>query len=1136
MAHQEPISPQPTDDLMSRTPKVFQKAPAGSEVGPDAPVATAADAPFADGVVPTFSDQSYQPSPEPSQSDQQFAIHAEEVAEENEEGPSAAETVGAAFQQENEEGPSAAEIVGAAFQQENATLRLLDHYTRKEFPVDDDFDFEATVKSPEIAARLKALPDVAIEDLGESLSQDHLLYLLGRVEDDWGREQLLQRAGAGGLGARILAAVIDPVDIAASMLTLGATKFYTLGKIGTAAAVGTSAAAGAVAAEGVLAGTSPFRDGSDVAFAGMTALALGAPIGYLMGGDAVSKLARDAYNDARLGVVDKNYTEGGVDKNYTEGGVGLFARHDPMHLARSAEARANELALEGFAPKELAYHTKLWSGQEIPTYTNILHGSPDAITNSTSHRVLETGVPLADTLQKKSITAEGRANQIHRTQATQMYRAIDYEFKSWAKEHGYGKLRRIFGTEAGAAFREDIGRAVKGEPGVSPQAARAASTVREVLAEQLNLMKKAGVKGADEVEFNPNYLPRVHKAGAWREAVDEFGEENIVRLFREGFQQGDESLDYEVAQKLSELYVRSVTRRSFNIDVGAAHGFDLEDTTALRDWFGDEADELIDALEAFNARNANPDGSKIKNLKRRAQFSENVGLDILTKSGDTKFLKMSDLMENDVGKVVDLYLRSTAGWIGLAKQANIKSKADLEAAIKGIRSRGADSGRHAQSQKEADAFDEVTKLITGQTLEADPDSLFNQVGRQARAYNFARVGGGFGWAQLAEIGPIIGNATFKEFFRAMPDFRKLFQTGRDGQLTDALARELDWMVGAGTDFVRNPAIAHFDEFGSGFGSTGLGKVMGAIDAPLQTAGRMTSVLAGMAPVNAWLQRMAARTSAFRMASLAKKYESHKDLPESLKRRFSDMGIDAFDLDEIWKNMRLHATFKGKKLTSLQTEKWDSRALDAWKMGMHRQMRRVVQENDIGNSFSFMHKEWGKIFTQFQSFMINAFNKQTLHGIAFRDQEVATAWLMSMFVGGLSYAAQSSLNYAAEPEELAKRLEPSMIARAAFMRAGWASILPMAIDSGLGMTGQDKLFEHARSSGMGTGPLEGNPTYAGARDMVNLAKLPGRLLLDDDYEFSQSDARQLARVTAFANVTGVRNVISLLSNDLPKVSQ
>lgn len=1006
------------------------------------------------------------------------------------------------------------DALGASFHTDNAAVRAFDWLAEKSgFKYDPEFDFESALAQPEVQQRLAAMPPEAVEGLEGSLNADHFVFLLDKTEKQWADEQLASSA----ISARLLAAIADPVDLAVSAATGGLGAVAKLGTLGRVAAVGGSAAAGAVAAEGLLAGTSPFRSTADVAFAGISAFALGGSLGAISAhaDRALDGLAVEAARAVREGA------------SIAEGGANLFNRFDRMTLAPNSEKFVDEL-VDGEAP-ELVVNTRL------PTFSNTLHGSDDADTRSIAFKIFETGVPVKGTKlgKVKGYTAEGRANSIHRSQAVRMYRKVDHEFKSWAKERGYGTLRRTFGHQAGREFREEVGRAVKGEPGVSKQAAAAAVEVRKVLADQLSLMQAAGVKGAGSIEPNPNYLPRVHHPANWRAAADEFGDEGLERLFREAFQRADPEMPIDIARKLAKGYVKSVTRQQFNLDVNLVHGIPTDDFDALRHWFDeDEAQEIIEALEAFKARQATSEG-KIKNLKQRAVFDENVALPMLTKNGDTKLLRISDLMENDIGKVVDRYLQVTSGWIGLAKEAGITSRADVNKVINGIRSKGTSRPR---AEVEARRMEEVIKLVSGQHLEHDPYSMGVQVGRQVRAYNFARVGGGFGWAQLAEIGNILGNSTFKHFLRALPDMRKMMERGADGNLADDLAAELDFALGAGTDFIRNPVISGFDEFGLGFDpSSAVGRGMQAIDGTLQSAGRITAALSGMAPVNAWLQRIASRSSSYRLAELASKYDDASKLPKSLKARYADMGWSVADANRIFKSIREHASWDGKKLASFNFEAWDSKVFDTWRMGMHRQLRRVVQENDIGNSFPFMHRELGKILTQFQSFVINAINKQTIHGAYFADVETFTAWSMAMFAGGLAYTAQSALNYASEPAELRKRLSTERIATAAFMRAGWASLLPQVTDTMLGIAGQDKLFGHARSSGLGTGPLEGNPTYSLIRDIGNIVQTPGHLLFDDNYNLSQTDIRRLQRSAAFGNVTGVRNAFSLLSQDLPSRS-
>lgn len=115
----------------------------------------------------------------------------------------------------------------------------------------------------------------------------------------------------------------------------------------------------------------------------------------------------------------------------------------------------------------------------------------------------------------------------------------------------------------------------------------------------------------------------------------------------------------------------------------------------------------------------------------------------------------------------------------------------------------------------------------------------------------------------------------------------------------------------------------------------------------------------------------------------------------------------------------------------------------------------------------------------------------------------------------------------------KYLTPWELGKAGFQRAGWSSIIPMTVDTGLGMAGQPGMF-NARTTGQTSDLLFGNPTMS---FMDNLSKGLGGTInsLADGRSPSQAEIRQLVGLAPFSNLLPITAGLSYLIQDLPERS-
>jgi hypothetical protein len=977
-------------------------------------------------------------------------------------------------------------------------------------------------QQPSIKERLDALPEPEAvgELLGTANSAEHAAALLARMEQEWEREQIANQH----ITARLAANLVDPVDfaVAAAIPALGVAGKLSKGMSAVRGAVAAGTANAAI--EGVAAQQSPFRDANDVALAALVGITLGAPLGAL-GGGLDRSLGEAAENAARSAGAAQRVVDEVQDGRISE----------PL-AARSAK-QVNAALDEAADAPEFSYE-RIQKVQQ--NFIGRLFFSPSDTVRRFASRMLEGG-HLKDRGAVRSQTAEGRAIFINREFRNNMMKSTRADFHAWAKERGNGWLGREFAIKPSEDFYSEVGRALRNDAqGVSPQAQAAASKIRPQLDSMYELAREAGVKGFDKDPLD-NFFPRMHNRDKWLRAMDEYGEDNLAGWFRENILNTIDDLPVEVAERIARGYVKTISRASNGMDQSLIHGLPLEDMDRLRellDNVGDEgglSDSIVDLVEGWRAKRNAASGT-VKHAKRRLDLDEGMRIPVRRRDGSDGSLALSDLLDNDARRVLFRYSQVMSGHIGLARHAGIKSRADLEALKKTVLDEANQAGgkRRVEATDEVQALDDAYKRVTGTSLEDDPFSTGSRLSRFGLSAAYVQYGGSFGVAQIPELGNIVGFATIGGFLKHLPDYRNLLSRSADGSLKNDLAETMDQLFAPGTDFIRNPALTSFGDVGEGFGShDAMGRFLSAADRPLQSGARMTAALSLMAPINAWLQRAAGIQWASRLSDFA---TGTAKMGTAQRARLAAAGLDDAMLDRVFKSLKESAIYKGKRLRDIDVSKWaDKDALDAFRMSGLREIRKIIQENNIGNTAAALEKPIGRVLTTFMSFMLNSINDQLLRGVHHRDIETFVSWTSAMFFASLAYTGQAVVDNANNPELLKKRLEPEAIAKAAFARAGFAAVMVPVIDNGLWAGGFEPWFSHARTSGLGTTLITSNPSVVLAQDALTLARTPFALL-HDDYSLSQEDTQRVYRTMPFHRILAIRNAYAALEADLPRRSR
>jgi hypothetical protein len=250
------------------------------------------------------------------------------------------------------------------------------------------------------------------------------------------------------------------------------------------------------------------------------------------------------------------------------------------------------------------------------------------------------------------------------------------------------------------------------------------------------------------------------------------------------------------------------------------------------------------------------------------------------------------------------------------------------------------------------------------------------------------------------------------------------------------------------------------------------------------------------------------------------------------------------LERMFTQMRAHAVTVegglGKTVKRMNLAGWaDQEAASHFVEALNRVSTRLVQQNDIGQATTWMTKPMARIFTQFRTFSIHAYEKQLLHGIRNFDPETMASWSSAILLAGLTYVGQTHVNAIGrsdKEEYLEKRLTYEAIGASAFQRAGFASLAPAARDSIMYPLGGDPIFGFGRTSGQPANILTGAASVGFVTQAAQAIRGTSLSIFDSNYDFSQQDARRLEGIGPFSTAMGLRQTYNLLNSPLPETSR
>jgi hypothetical protein len=950
-----------------------------------------------------------------------------------------------------------------------------------------------------------------------------------------------------GLLGNAAAGLLDPSMFAIGAASGGLGYSATAGRLANAVRASIVAGGTNVASEALSSQYNPEIDTEHLVTAGAFGFAMGGAFGFRAG-----ELADLASRTTRI-VKGVDSTEARTSAGNTADSMGA-ARVDGSTVstldgpAVGTPAFEQKITDEAYADTTRAAFTGSGTGAPkwMPKWlaestlrrdlAGRLRGSKAAELRSESSKLVRDSVGNTDRNAAVKFTASEESELMDRTIHGAYRKGVESE---WAK---FSAANGIRGDEARASFNESIGYHIRGvAQDMSPEVEATAKHAAAAFKAMNDELRAAGVPGFEQEFTNGAYLPRIFSAKGYTDLNGNKGlsfdnlRDNLVKpamrsAWMKNLKDG-EAMNEDLLHAVSEAWLK----RGYDKAMGGAgdlHGaLGHADASSVRELLQEAGVEAhrIDALVGKLEKDAAGKAMHAR-AKSRIDMDESFGATLTDELGNTHEVHLADLLENNVDKLVPDYIREMSGWASLKKHAGIGTQAELDKYKAFLLKKSRDAGDSDQTR----ALDIVFNSILGKSTSDAPHSAWTRGSRLIRSQNFMTTMGQVGFTMVEGVGSVLGAVGFRNALKAAPAAANMVKKMRMGNFDHEEAAWLADITGMGTDFVRNQPYLRLDAVGESVwnNKTAVGRVLNKTDQGLQYAQRYMSVVSGIAPMAQWLQGFAGVGIAGRLVQLANK----DGISASMVRRLRAGGLDAKD------QATLFGKLKGMTSVHEIAKQWGSWSSDEKRLMalfVQRNAKRTIGEGGVGDSVQLMHSATGRIFTQFRTFMTNSYTSVLLHGLHMRDWQTAQMWAGSTLFAGVGMAARNYINTVGDQEKRDKLMTWDTLSKQAFQQSSYSSILPFMIDTvahDLGVKkalgGDDTpVFAYGRSTGLDSG-VQGIPTLATGRALWGLPRL-AVTALDPHANVTQKQAKDALSLLWFQNVTGVRNGLSWMAQQLPK---
>lgn len=327
---------------------------------------------------------------------------------------------------------------------------------------------------------------------------------------------------------------------------------------------------------------------------------------------------------------------------------------------------------------------------------------------------------------------------------------------------------------------------------------------------------------------------------------------------------------------------------------------------------------------------------------------------------------------------------------------------------------------------------------------------------------------------------------WKAALQAVPTLRALRRDIATGKAPDDLLDHLENTIGgAGADYVARLNFSAKDDWVRHNGDTAFNRKLDAVDNGLRKVAKGVLDYTGMTPLMIQQKRIHA-------IALVNHWVNHANGAASkllTDDRLAWMGMSREQANGVLADLKKYSTPRkgafgpSHKLDFGAWVKDSPENYSRFMTAMHRESRRVIQENDLSSMIPLMGTTLGKAMFQFMAFTMHGWNKSMLFAANHRDWATLSTVLHGGFLASLTYMGRTMLDSMGMNEEnrqkfLDQRMAPGQIVANSFGKISQASLLPNLYDT----VSPYPLFSGMRTTS-DLSSFVSNPTYQDRKSVV-----------------------------------------------------
>lgn len=728
--------------------------------------------------------------------------------------------------------------------------------------------------------------------------------------------------------------------------------------------------------------------------------------------------------------------------------------------------------------------------------------------------ILENGAGLGGREKTAAILKDRYEKQLLKTVMPQYVTS----YRAWAKAQGINpfNLKKYYGTgktRFDSLLREELElRRLAGSdtPITSDRAIKdIADAWQKGTDAALDLMKRTGVRGADDIERQPGYVPLKwlgNKIRRLSPSTRDAYRGDLARNYTKTM-----GISIEDANLIASAVFQRAMKGSLQLDTNPAALLTGDARAELRAML-EETGANPGQLEALFKRIDNRTGDRGKYARLRSRNAVDL-------TQVTEGRRLMDLVDNEMDVLGSRYFIETAGRSALARKG-ITSDADWDTLARTVLQDMTAKDPKIEAKEIADRLESIRSQMLGRPV---GEGINKNVRRLMDLATLSMLGQ-VGFAQLAELGTITGQLGMRTMLEEIPNLKRFLREARINEVDPDLIDEIESLTGLVDEHILyRPGVRLEDAAGEDM------SWMEKLDKGFAAGHDMLGYASGMNHIKRFEQRLATKALASKVARLAQGKTVGRLTPE----RLADIGWEDKTLTSIKDHINRHATFDAKgKLQRLNMEQWtDPNVVEDFALGLNRFAHQVVQRPLIGETTGWMHRTLGALFSQFRHFPLVAMEKQLARNVMHQDMATFSTVTYGLAWSGVAYIAKQVANAPGQEDGwLEDRLTAERIAKGAVQYSGMAALIPDGISvlAYAGIVPSEWAFNAGRTGGhkQSSLSLQVVPALGAAEDLFNTATAPTRALWED-YEIGKKDVSALQGATVLGNTLPANIIFGLM---------